>query len=290
MKAALRFFANDARNICSDPEIAAVISKDFSSPWLPWGGKKIKQYLEAFAEGSGCWVRLHFNQSLADAKRFEYFVLAPKHVVSESHKVAVANMDLAESLPVHHETEFGQFRVRNQLLIDKLKPTDDRIWSMEFCEGFIAREPLIDGMLSRFTGIVEAKVLHYRSKEPFEGWAGFYSEHWLERVVEDSTTFVKELDHGSRYIDTHGLYAADPEDLSSMPDLFRLPQVYNQFGDSSHVVRKAVMDYWFDQGITKSFFIQPLLVRGSKEYDEYLALWEEINAALSVNSRNRIDA
>jgi hypothetical protein len=215
-------------------------------------------------------------------------VLAPKHVIRESHNVAVANMDLAESLPVHHETEFGQFRVRAQLLVDKIKPTDDRIWSMEFCEGFIARQSLVDGMLARFTGIVEGQVLHYRRKEPFEGWGTFYSEHWLPRVTEDSTTFVKVLDHGSKYIDSHGLHAADPEDLSAMPDLFRLPQVYNQFGDSLHVVRKAVMDYWFDQGVTKSFFIQPLLVRGSDEHDEYLALWEEIIAALSVNPGNRI--
>jgi hypothetical protein len=288
MKAAVRFFANEARNVCADPEIAAIISKDFSSPWLPWGGKKIQQYLRAFAEGPGCWVHLHFNQSLADARRFEYLVLAPKHVIRESHQVAVANMDLAESLPVHHETEFGQFRVRTKLLVDKIKPTDDRIWSMEFCEGFIARQALVREMLTRFAGVAEADVLHYRTKEPLEGWAGFYSKHWLARVIEDSTTFVKQLDHGSRYIDSHGLHAAEPEDLSSMPDLFRLPQVYNQFGDSLHVVRKAVMDFWFDQGVTKSFFVQPLLVRGTDEYDEYLALWEEINTALAVNPRNRI--
>lgn len=285
LRVKVRFFANDAQNPCDDPEIAEVLVREFCSPWLVWGTEKVHRYLREFATGAGCEMRLHFDLTWAKARQYDYFILRPKHVVRESTKVAAANMDYVDSQPDHHVTEFGNFKVRDKLFVDKLKPFDNRIWSMEFCEGFIAREPLVAETLARFSGVHEAQVLHYRTRKVIPGWAALYSTDWLPALVQDETTYAKPDRY--EYVETYGLYAADAEDLEGMPDFFRAPQVYNNFGDSEYIVRKSVMEYWHGQGI-KSFFLQPLLVSNTTAYAEYLDLWHEISSALSANPNNKI--
>lgn len=287
LRVRVRFFGNDQQRACDDPEIAKVIARDMCSPWLIWGTEKANRHVQAFANGAGCEMRLHFDLSWAQARQHDFFVLTAKHVIRESHTVAVANTDCADTLPVHHVTEFGAFKVRDKLFVHKIKPYDDRIWSMEFCEGFIARNELADETLKRFSGTHEAQVLHHKTQDAIPGWKAWYSAQWLPRLIQDETTHVMEV-FTWKYIDTYGLHAGDAEDLKKMPDVFRIPQVYNKFGDSSYVVSKPVMEYWYGRGIKKSFFFQPLLVTGSDAYAEYLDLWHEMKSALSVNPRNKI--
>ena len=286
LRVQVRFFANDQLSPCDDPEIANVIKTEFCSPWLIWGTDKVGPYLRAFETGAGCAMRLHFSLTWAQARKHDYFILTPKHVIRETDNVYQANNDYADSLPDHHVTEFGNFKVRDKLFVDKIKPYDNRIWSMEYCEGFIAREPIIAETLARFSGAHEAEVLHCRTREVVPDWAAFYSETWLPRLVQDQTTFSKRAQKND-FIDTNGLYAARTEDLEGMPDIFREPQVYNSFGDSTYIVSKPVMEYWYEQGI-KSFYLQPLLIKNTAPYAAYLELWRDMESALSANPNNKI--
>ncbi len=285
LRVEVRFFANDPLHPCDDREIAQVIANEFCSPWLVWGSDKVNPYLRAFGTGAGCTMRLHFSLTWAQARKLDYFILTPKHVINESASVSEANKDYADSLPDHHETEFGKFKVRDKLFVNKIRPYDNRIWSMEYCEGFIAREKLIAETLARFSGAHEAEVLHYRTREEVTGWSAFYSKDWLPALVQDETTYPKPGPY--QYIESHGLRAADADDLECMPDIFRVPQVYNHHGDSGYIVSKAVMEYWYEQGI-KSFHLQPLLVSNTASYAEYLELWREMKSALSVNPNSKI--
>ena len=269
----------------NDLEVAQIITREFCSPWLIWGTNKVDRYLRAFETGAGCSMRLHFSLTWAQARTHDYFVLTPKHVIAESENVSKANQDYADSLPDHHETEFGKFKVRDKLFVDKIKRYYNRIWSMEYCEGFIAREQLIAETLARFSGAHDAEVLHYRTREVVPGWAAFYSRYWLPGLIQDETTYPKPGQY--QFVETQGLYAAHAEDLEGMPDIFRAPQVYNHHGDSDYIVSKPVMDYWYEQGI-KSFYLQPLLVSNTAPYAEYLELWRDMKSALSANPNNKI--
>lgn len=288
MKIEVRFFPNDRGKICDDPEIANFLAIKYASPWLVWGKEKADRYVQAFAKGAGCEMRLNFNLTWGNAKKYDYFLLTSKHVACENDKVYRANLEYNETLPTHHKTIFGSFKIRNKVFVDKIKALEDRIWSMEFCEAFIAREELVLEMLATFSGIEKAEVMHYRSQNPIDDWLSFNSKYWLPQLKEDETTYVKNLDHGTKYIEIFGLYSAKADDLKGMPDIFRMPQVYNTFGDSQYVVNKRVMEYWFSKGIKKSFFLQPLLISGSEQYEAYLDLWKEIKLALSVNPKNKI--
>lgn len=106
--------------------------------------------------------------------------------------------------------------------------------------------------------------------------------------MQDETCFLEELDHGTQDIDTHGLRTAKAQDLAAMPDVFREPQVYSDTGDSSYIVRKAVMEFWRSRGIEKSLFLQPVLIAESEQHEGYLKLWRETQAALSFSPSNRI--
>ncbi|MDJ0760932.1 MAG: hypothetical protein QNJ19_16175 [Woeseiaceae bacterium] len=287
MRVQVRFFGNDQRRACKDPEIAEIIARDMCSPWLVWGTAKAERYVKAFETGAGCEMRTHFDLTWPQARKYDFQVLTPKHVINESHTVAAANRDYADTLPIHHETDFGSFKVRDKLFVDKIKPYSDRIWSMEYCEGFIASEVIADRMLANFTGIQEARVLHHRTHDPLPGWKAWFSDQWLSRLVADETNYLSE-GLGWKYLEPLGLYAGYADDLRSMPDVFRLPQVYNKFGDSDYAVRTPVMEYWRDQRIDRSFYLQPLLVTGTEAYDKYLAMWREMRSRLSVNPRNKI--
>lgn len=288
MKVKVSFSANDRNNICENPEVASVIAQKFASPWLPWGKEKSESYIEAFAKGAGCKVRLHFDFSLIEAQKYDYFVLSSRHVVSETEKVANKNMDYADSLQGKNIKPYGNFKIREKVFVDKIKPSESRIWSMEFCEAYIVEDHILEGMNNNFTGISKAELLHYKTEEKIKGWSSFYSESLLPEIFQDETTFVSKLDDGSDYIETHGLWSASTQHLEDMPDVFRLPQVYNNFGDSLYVVRKSVIEYWFSKGIKKSFFLQPLLVLGTEQHDQYLELWRDIKLNLSVNPKNLI--
>lgn len=288
MKAKVRFFANDRFNACGDPELAEFLAREWCSPWIPWAGKRAQRYVQAFSKGPGCEMRLHFDLSWSEAGKHDFFLLTTKHVIRASPSVVAVNEDYAADQPVHHSNAYGAFKVRDRLFVDKIKPCENRIWSMEFCEGFIAREPLIDEMCVQFSGVRKSSVLHCRSHEVFTGWSSFYSGYWLAELAEDETTFIKKLDHGSDCIDTYGLYAAPESALEQVPDIFRMPWVYNASGDSAYAVRKRVMEYWFSKGIKKSFFLQPLLVAESEQHADYLKLWREMQTALSANPNNRI--
>jgi hypothetical protein len=141
-------------------------------------------------------------------------------------------------------------------------------------------------MCERFSGAHEAQVLHYRTHEIVPEWAAFYSADWLPGVVQDETTFPTQA-QSNKFIRTHGLYAAEAAGLEDMPDIFRMLQVYNSFGDSEYIVSKPVITYWHEEGI-KSFFLQPLLVTNTAPYAEYLDLWREMKSALSANPNNTI--
>jgi len=49
------------------------------------------------------------------------------------------------------------------------------------------------------------------------------------------------------------------------------------------------MEFWLSAGIKGSFYIQPLLVVGSGEYECYMDIWNSLASSLNVNPNNIID-
>ena len=257
-------------------EVEKVIGFSIATKECVWGGRKSKEYLDVFSRNGGFTIRLNFDFQSSNCIKYSHFVLLPRHCYKEPDKVYLKNLDYSENLPIHHETNFGKFKVRDVVYTGEIKSANDRILSMETCESYLIRKELINDMSKEYDGVFPIPVVNYKTGEEVEEWASFKSDSWLKEVNEDETSIIK-VDSGSgyKYIERLGLLSADHEYLNDMPDIFKLPQADSR-GDSHYVVSQRLFLYWMGKGI-KSFWIVPFLDTSSKEYENYLTLWHEVN-------------
>jgi hypothetical protein len=214
-------------------------------------------------------------------------VLLPKHSYKEPYKVYIKNLEYSESLPVHHETIFGQFKVREVIYTGPIKSSYDRILSMETVQSYLINRKLASDMEGRLDGLSLVPVIHYKNGELIEGWSSFKSEIWLQKLSVDQTSSINiNSDNGYKYIENFGLLSSDDEYLKGLPDIFKLPEA-DLRGDSRYVASQRLFLYWLEKGI-KSFWIVPLLNTNSKEYEDYLSLWRQVKGCISIHPKNGI--
>lgn len=274
MKLSVVYFPNDLGH----PSVRAILGDSIASKEIPWGSALSEQCLATFSALSGCSIRLCFSFTDKQCESYSHFILRPKHLVAESDAVLAANADYMRQQPLHHRDEFGRYRLRDRLFVGTLKPQFDRIWSLEFSGGYLVADTLQADMLSRFSGLYDVPLLHYKSRQAVEGWRAFGSATWLEKLHFDDTVEMPIAEDGMRCLRPMGMLSASAADLESLPDIARLPSA-TVAGDSEYIVSQRVWRYWREQGI-KSFRPDPLLAVASSEYHQYRELIGEVRSKL----------
>lgn len=267
--------------------IKDIIGTSICSKECLWGGKKSNELLDIFSSNGGFTLRLNFEFSIKDYSKYSNFILHSKYIYRESDSVYDKNFDYVNDLQIHHETNFGAFKSRKKVYVDKVKPIFDRIWAMETSENHLVPKGLAIDMEKSFKGLSLISVYHYKTNDINSEWVSFDSGVWLEKLNFDETCELKKKYDDFDYLIASGLLSAEERYLSNLPDIFHLPQA-DMRGDSKFVVSKDLFVFWIERGI-KSFWIKPLLNTNSEQYKEYIELWRNVKEAISINPLNEIE-
>lgn len=268
------------------PEIKQIIGDGVCTKPCRWNSPTSSTYKNLCSKNGGFDLRITFNFTAKQCLEYTHFRLHPKHICYETDAVYHKNLAHMESLPIHHEDEFGQYRVLDKVYAHKIKPRFDRIWAFEHFDVYFIKPEYLQGMLQKFSGLVETPILHHNTGEPLLEWKSFNASTWLQSFERNETTELIQLDHGKQGIRSLGLLAAEERDLMSLPDVARSPGADFK-GDSGYIVSRDVWSYWQALGIN-SFIPEPVLTVGSKGYESYMQLWAEIKESLGLNPENSL--
>lgn len=268
------------------PEIKPIIGDGICTKPCPWNSATSTDYKNLFSENGGFDLRITFNFTPKQCLEYTHFRLHPKHICYETDAVYDKNLAYMESLPIHHEDEFGQYRVLDKVYAHKIKPQFDRVWAFEHFEAYFVKAEYLQEMIGKFSGLVEIPVLHHKTEEPLADWKSFNAATWLSGFEQNETTELIQLDHGKKGIRSLGLLAAEEGDLAELPDVARSPGADFK-GDSGYIVSRDVWSYWQQLGI-KSIIPEPVLAVGSKGYEAYMQLWEEVRESMKLNPENTL--
>lgn len=282
MKLLITYFPDDLTH----PQIKALVGDRIATKECLWGSALSDEYLKEISSVSSCKVRLSFSFTDKQCERYSHFILRPKHLITESDSVYRANAQHIEQQPLHHEDEFGRYRLRSSLYAANIKPLFDRIWSMEFSAGYIIEESLLREMMRRFSGLHEIPLVHVKSHQPFDEWKAFDSSSWLTSLSLDDSVETPLAPDGKKCLNPLGLLSAREADLEKLADVARLPSATTQ-GDSEYIVSQSVWQFWREKGIN-SFRPEPLLNTDSTDYQQYLDLVNDVKSRLAINPHNRI--
>ena len=282
MKAIVTYFPKQLHN----PKVAQLVGDNIATKPCPWKSDLSNQCQQVLAENGGFDIRITFDFSPKQYRKYSHFRLRPKHIIYETDAVFNRNLDSFEAAPIHHEDDFGRYKIVDKVFVHQIKPKFDRVWALEQFEFYFVEKEILKTMLQRFSGFYEIPVVHHKTNEVIEAWGAFMSDSWLPSFDTNKTTEIISMDFGKQSLRSMGLQAADPEDLQGLFDICRTPSA-THCGDSGYIISRNVWEFWVNMGI-KSFHLEPVLSVGSQEYDDYLTLWQQVQDVISLNPGNNI--
>lgn len=282
MKLSVMYFPEDLGH----PAVQALIGDRIASKECLWGSAFAEECLKVFSSLSGCSVRLSFSFTDKQCESYSHFILRPKHLIAEPDGAYQANSQHIGQQPLHHEDEFGCYRLRTCLYTADIKPLFERIWSLESSGGYIASETLLTEMKRRFSGLYDMPVLHFKTQQQIQGWRALGSSTWLNALCLDESVETPLAPDGKKCLNPFGLLSAREVDLQNLTDISRLPSATTS-GDSEYIVSQSVWQFWREKGV-KSFRPEPLLNADSTHYTQYRELLDDVRSRLAVNPSNRI--